>query len=374
MTSLFKNWLPYIELPKEMVITKRPYVTYLLLISIITAFVFQTILSETDSLLEPTTFSLWSLGGSEKNSVFYGQWFRLITAGFLHAGLFHLLLNSVALFACGIFLEKLIGHDWFFTIYFLSLLGGSVASLFINDAKIVSVGASGAIMGVIAANVVMSYRLTPGAERNKLQIELYRWLIPALLPLANETKIDYAGHIGGAIVGASIAYFLFKTWSKNLQLPRFIKFAKIISITGIFVILGAIHQSEKNRTLFSLLIDAKLLSEITSSKNILSENIEILQEKYPKDPRTWYYTAAGQSDFSIAERYLRRALNEKEILDSFYFSDGELKRELQITLGYILLKQKKENEAKNSIIPHCGYILSNPKNYPYLTEVSGLCK
>ena len=303
-----------------------------------------------------------------------GQWYRLITSSFLHGGVFHLLLNSLALLASGVFLEKFIGHVWFFTIYFFSILGGSICSILINGENVVSVGASGAIMGIIAASLVMSCRLSSDENKSEIQTELMRWLIPALIPLASRGNIDFAGHMGGAIMGGLIAFFVFKTWNEKLNLPRFIKFATMISIVSVFLIFSAINQAEKNRTLLFSMINAEFLKELASSQKISKENIKKLQNEYPKDPRTWYFSATQESDLDSVEQYLRRALSQKEVLNSIYFKDGELEKALRLALVLILVDEGKGDEAEKTIIPHCNHILNNNENNQYPTQLFALCK
>lgn len=376
-SSILKRWVPYIPLPKHNVIAiKQPYVTYLLLSCLIFFFFVQVAFSDGNAFSDQTPSSLWAFGGEDKGSVLSGQWYRLITASLLHGSLLHLFLNAYALLAIGAFLEKLLGHAWFFVVYFFSTLGGGVLSILINDANIVSVGASGAIMGVIAASsiLVMSDRLTLDIDKNQMTIELMQWLIPALIPLSSRGNIDFAGHIGGAIVGALVALFLVKTWDKRLHLPSFIKFSKLMSVIGIIIIFGSIWQSEQNRTLLTSLINDELLKEIASTKEISKENIKKLQKEYPDDPRTWLFSAIQQSDLDIMERYMRRALSKKEALHSFYLKDLELEKELQIFLAHVLLDQGKGDEAQEIIIPHCNSILNNSKDKEYSFHIYNLCK
>ena len=93
------------------------------------------------------------------------------------------------------------------TIFGLSIFGGGVASLLINAPNTVSVGASGAIMGMLAAAFLVTLRLPYGRERSSAQMPVIYWLIPALIPLGtrrHEGNVDFAAHFGGAIVGFAL--------------------------------------------------------------------------------------------------------------------------------------------------------------------------
>ncbi len=87
-----------------------------------------------------------------------GQWYRLLTAAFLHAGLFHLLMNMFALFTVGPPLEAALGRSRFLTLYVLSALGGSTLSMLVSSPGTLGVGASGAIFGLFGAFYVVVRR------------------------------------------------------------------------------------------------------------------------------------------------------------------------------------------------------------------------
>ena len=88
-----------------------------------------------------------------------GEPFRIITGAFLHAGPLHLLLNMFALYVLGTLIEPAIGTLRFVAIYFAALLAGSFGALLATDPNEVTVGASGAIFGLMgAAFVIARYR------------------------------------------------------------------------------------------------------------------------------------------------------------------------------------------------------------------------
>jgi membrane associated rhomboid family serine protease len=111
-------------------------------------------------------------------------------------------MNAFALWIAGRTLERLVGHAWFAAIYAVCALAGSIGSLELNPPGIIGVGASGAIMGLFAAMLIISMRFPKGPFRSALRSNAIYVLIPSLLPLANalhsQTKVDYAAHAGGA--------------------------------------------------------------------------------------------------------------------------------------------------------------------------------
>jgi rhomboid protease GluP len=134
-----------------------------------------------------------------------GQWWRIITSGFVHYGILHIALNSYALFQVGILVEYVYGSARYFIIYFVALIIGGLASYYSTiGTEQVTAGASGAIMGVFGAMGVLGFKL-PHARSVLLQ----NALIPIVLTLGNglrpNSHVSNADHIGGLIAGALVA-------------------------------------------------------------------------------------------------------------------------------------------------------------------------
>ena len=138
-----------------------------------------------------------------------GQYWRLITGTFLHAGLLHLLVNSVSLFQLGRVFEIMFGTRRFLLVYFASGLAGAVASTLINDGP--SVGASGAIFGILGA-LILAVRRSPVWRNHRTARSVAgQCLVLLLINLVitwQVPQIDKAGHIGGLVVGLLLGWFL----------------------------------------------------------------------------------------------------------------------------------------------------------------------
>lgn len=129
-----------------------------------------------------------------------GQWWRLISAAFLHGGIFHIAFNMYALYWLGPALENVLGKTKFVALYLLAALGGNVASYYFSDIATVSVGASGAIFGLMTATIVIGRELR--ADTSQLMTLL---AINVVIGFLNPA-IDWRAHLGGALVGAALAY------------------------------------------------------------------------------------------------------------------------------------------------------------------------
>ena len=131
-----------------------------------------------------------------------GEYYRLLTAAFLHADLLHLALNMMALAVLGPPLEAALGRSRFLALYVLSALGGSVTAFLLAPQNTLGVGASGAIFGLFGAYYVVARRLggSTGTIVGLLAVNL---VITFAVPF-----IDWRAHLGGLVVGAAVSVAL----------------------------------------------------------------------------------------------------------------------------------------------------------------------
>ena len=87
-----------------------------------------------------------------------GEWWRLVTSAFIHASIIHLLFNMLMLWWFGSALEALLGRARYLGIYFVSVLGGAAGALLAHQSNQLTVGASGAVFGILGAGVVLERR------------------------------------------------------------------------------------------------------------------------------------------------------------------------------------------------------------------------
>jgi membrane associated rhomboid family serine protease len=135
-----------------------------------------------------------------------GQWWRLVTAMFLHAGLLHIGFNLWCLFDLGPEVESLFSTPKFIVLYLVTGIFGFIVSLFWSPFGI-SIGASGAILGLIGILIGASFH--HGQLGKEYRSQLWRWVIYifafALIP---GLSIDNAAHIGGLISGLALGYVI----------------------------------------------------------------------------------------------------------------------------------------------------------------------
>lgn len=159
------------------------------------------------SLVHPSSADLIQWGALFKLLVQEGEWWRMITCAFLHAGVLHLILNLGVLLLTGVFIEFNMSNRSLAITYLLSILGGSAASLWWNTAT-VAVGASGAIFGILGCILVLALRNRfEGVDRSYL-VRMVTIYIGINLLFSLSGGIDNAAHIGGLTTGAICGFFV----------------------------------------------------------------------------------------------------------------------------------------------------------------------
>ncbi|HEX3468749.1 MAG TPA: rhomboid family intramembrane serine protease [Candidatus Elarobacter sp.] len=128
----------------------------------------------------------------------HGQWWRIVTAAFLHGSIPHVLLNMVALFQVGNIVESMFGKPRFALLYAISIVGSGLAVLYFNYG-VPTLGASGAIFGLFGALVAVGLRLGPRGRA--LIAQVLPVIVINLLFTFSVPGISAAAHVGGLITG-----------------------------------------------------------------------------------------------------------------------------------------------------------------------------
>ncbi|MCC6859903.1 MAG: rhomboid family intramembrane serine protease [Bryobacterales bacterium] len=148
--------------------------------------------------------TLFDFGAKLREAVLLGQWWRLVTAGFLHGGLLHILMNSWVLYDLGSQVEEIYGSARFVVFYWCATVLGFLFSTFWSAG--LSVGASAGLFGLIGAMIALGVKgehPLGGAVRG----HYIRWAVYLLLfGLLPGLRVDNAAHIGGLAAGFGAAY------------------------------------------------------------------------------------------------------------------------------------------------------------------------
>jgi membrane associated rhomboid family serine protease len=158
-----------------------------------------------------------------------GEWWRIFTGAFLHAGLFHLGMNMLLLWFLSQELEPALGRARFVLLYVTALVGGSFGVLVVSPLS-PTVGASGAVFGLMGALIVFQVR----AKQNPWQSGIGGLVMINLVLTFVIPGISIGGHIGGLLAGAAAGALL-----QPVRWPQTDVALRTAAVAGLGVLLGA---------------------------------------------------------------------------------------------------------------------------------------
>lgn len=301
---------------------------------------------------------LLEVGGLVHFNVVHGEWYRLISSMFLHFNFEHILMNMLSLFIFGKIVESIIGSWRMLIIYIISGLYGNFVSLSFNTTTI-SVGASGAIFGLIGSIFVIMYL---SKNFNKKMIgQLLIALVVLIVFSLFMSNINIMAHLGGFISGVLITLigYYFKT-------QRSLFWSFLIVFLLIFIILQIrIFTISEDNIYDKLIRDEMIKGNYSEARNVVKQT---LNNNYADD-ETYYLsglitaTKSSQAEaVSEWERGLRKfpnsgVLNYELAIANRSLSDDKkalkyIKKAVAINPNnkkYVNLKKElsKSNDTKN---------------------------
>jgi membrane associated rhomboid family serine protease/Flp pilus assembly protein TadD len=288
------------------------------------------------SITDPSTRDLLHWGANSAHLTLAGDWWRLVTSMFLHIGVIHIALNMWCLWSLGGLAESLYGPWMFTAIYFISGVGGSLASIAWHPYG-VSAGASGAIFGLAGA-LIASYYLGEFSLPRPLIAANLRCVVAFagynLVFGAMSGTTDNAAHVGGlaagALMGAMVAWFA-------ADRDAFLKRLGTVAV-GTTTILAAGFWLAQTRGL-----DAR----VSHAEELLGEN-KSAQAIAELQKITRWHSGFAPAHFALAHAYYD--------LEQYDQAEKELKRVLEIQpqhpwaryqLGMSLLHEGRAPEAQH---------------------------
>ena len=318
--------------------------------------------------------SMLALGGSGRAWVDAGDWWRVFTAPMLHANLGHLIGNGVALVLAGLLLERLIGWAWFLATYVAGGLGGELMSLQLQDPHAVGMGASGAIMGLLAATLVCSLHAGAKGRRGRMRLLALRVMIPALLPLAGDSashglQISYSAHFGGALAGAAMGVLINTVWLNDDEKPILRPVAAAMGLAGLLAATAsfgvvATHYPAYQAVNATLAPDGLLPTDDEPG----AQAVAGLAARFPNDPRVHLMQALAEERdgrYGAADDELRTALTERSQLALL---GPELEPIIRLVLVGTLLSERRLDDAKSEAAPICGHHFLQQNLNDYLAK------
>ena len=153
----------------------------------------------------------------------WGQWWRFLTAGFLHGNLIHIALNSLGLFQLGNEVEEFYGTHRFFAIYLFSTMTGFFTSFFMGNR--LSVGASAGVFGLLGAliayGVIARTHLGMALKDYYTRVAIESFVMGLFMTMSGTMPIDNSAHFGGLAGGFVMGWlvgtpYLVENWKEKL--------------------------------------------------------------------------------------------------------------------------------------------------------------
>lgn len=182
-------------------------------------------------------------GAAVVDGVARGAWWQVVTSVFTHIQVLHIVLNMIALYMFGPPLEQILGRVRFLTLYVVSGITGSAGVMLFSGAYGSTVGASGAIFGLLGAMAVIAFK-TGGAYQDLLSLLGLNLIITFTIP-----HISWQGHLGGLVGGVVVAVAMVYAPRRGRTLIQFGASAALLALALGLIVLRASDLADQNHPL-----------------------------------------------------------------------------------------------------------------------------
>lgn len=202
-----------------------------------------------------------------------------------------------------------------------------------------------------------------------MQTWALRLMLPALIPLAADAHVDYAGHLGGVIAGLSMGVILQMAWPRDAERPEFGTAAAgiggVVVACGVLALVVLPHKAVMAETASS----SRLIPDeaVPTLSDVTSDRARALLEHYPHDPRAHlmrgFAFLKDDHDLADAEEQFRQALAAKDLGASGL--DSGFEKTVTVLLALTVAYEHRPDEARALGGPLCGYA---DENLPEITD------
>lgn len=208
--------------------TGRPIVTLVMIALNVIAYV--VTVAQSGSPMNNSRSGLFTATSMIPELTANGEWWRILTSGFMHFGLIHLALNMAVLYMVGTAVEQELGKLRYSAVYFLSLFGGSAAAFYFGTVCQQLAGASGAVFGLMGALLIVF-------KRQKRDISTIVVVVGINLVSNLFTNASLLGHLGGFVIGGLLTLAMVKAPQRNRNLYQIgAVVAAVVLLGGMFAL------------------------------------------------------------------------------------------------------------------------------------------
>jgi rhomboid protease GluP len=308
----------------------------------------------------PNLLSIEAMGGASYNGVVgQGQWWRIFLAPLLHSTVSHLIGNCMSLLLVGMALEKTLGRRWTAALFVIGALGGVAGSLLGNRPNVMTVGASGAILGLVGALFVLSFlrRANPEEQQamRRASILFGASAIIALVfgSVGSSGPVDNFAHLGGALAGAAGALFICLTWPAQRAQARFGGFAMLLALAGLGASIAASSAAIRQFPVYAERASHFIPpAEAPANLDVGAAKAADFLARYPADPRSHIMhglALAGAKDLHAAQLEFSNALG----LTIFVPDRRDVRDLAKSLLAAAMAAQGNRDAAKSLVAEMC---------------------
>ena len=280
---------------------------------------------------------LFRLGANVGQYTLGGQYWRLLTCAFLHGNLLHIAFNMWSLWNIGSIAESLYGRWTFATLYLVAGIGGSLGSVIWNP-NVFSVGASGAIFGIVGALIASFYlgefsmrgQITGGTMTSLLIFSAY-----SLVRGATSSGIDNGAHVGGLITGLVLGALIAKGAPDSTNPSRRVA---VLTLACVLIFGGAARWLHSHDYIRHMRRGVGFLAE-NKADQAIAEFQTVLRQRpdYPAARFALARAYAAKGDLASAQAEFKRVLELNPRNESSYYN-----------LGFLYLEQQKLPQARET--------------------------
>lgn len=266
-------------------------------------------------IFEPLVADIAKWGGNFKPYTTGGEWWRLITAAFVHIGIIHIAFNMYALYSAGVYLEPMLGKLRFVIAYLCTGVIASITSIWWSD-NVVSAGASGAIFGLYGLFLaLLTTKLIPAKMRSSLLSSIAVFIIYNLAYGAKSEGVDNAAHIGGLLSGFVFGYIYFFSF----RTPRFSAAVAslVVAVSTVLITASYLNNSSDDRLAYQ--------QKLEKVATLEDEALEPLKHANEDSAFSYKITHVSQGKWQEAKKLMEATSNYK--LDTRYSHNRKLMKE-----------------------------------------------
>ena len=305
----------------------KPFFTYVFIAIQLLMFILMEVMGGSQNIE-----TLMRFGAKSNIAIVEGEWWRFITPMFLHIGLLHLVMNTLALFYLGTAVEKMFGRVRFLIIYFFAGIMGTIAS-FVFSSQL-SAGASGAIFGCFGALLYLGV-VYPKLFFRTIGMNVIVLIVINLFFGFTVPGIDNAGHIGG-LVGGFIATGIVHFPKKRRFLMQISFSLLAITTTAVLLFLG--FNGWKNEMVYALADKQIKEANYDEAYSLLTNYLE----NHEGNPLAYFYLAHSEYQLKKTEDakvHLSKAIEMEPGFHEAYYS-----------LAFITFEEHQFEQAKAYIL------------------------